>query len=75
MPRKAAKMKSLFTALVLTSLAGPVLALNLPTVASSVTTSETEDFGRRSGRCAYRPVQAATISQIVTREGSACGGV
>ena len=68
-------MTRLSLAAVLSLLAGPVLALNLPTVASSVTSSETEDFGRRSGRCAYRPVQAATISQIVTREGSACGGV
>ncbi len=70
-------MKSLITALVLTSLAGPVLALNLPTVASSITSTQTEDVGRRSGNCANRPnrpEQVVLPGQVIGRVGSTCGG-
>ncbi len=74
-------MKTLFTALILTSLAAPVLALDLPAVARlgvsalDVLSPSDDAFGRRSGRCPHRPEQPLVAGQVVAREGSTCGGV
>ena len=74
-------MKTLLTALILSSLSGPVLALNLPVGADAgLSVFDTlgpsaDEFGRRSGRCAHRPAQVLVPGQIVAREGSTCGGV
>lgn len=68
-------MKTLFTALLLTTLAAPVLALDLPMFAASGVTSQdllfpaAEGIDRRSGRCPSR------TAKLIAGEGSACGGV
>lgn len=65
-------MKTLFAALLLSTLAAPVLALDVPLFAvAGVTSSDllfpVEDaFGRRSGNCPSRPG--------IARAGSTCGG-
>lgn len=65
-------MKTLFAALILSTLTSPVLALTLTT--DAVTGVSTEEFGRRSGRCARHDVFVVP-GQVVAREGSTCGGV
>lgn len=70
-------MKSLFTALILSSLAAPVLALHLPMAGSDsgITAPSADEFGRRSGRCPHRPEAPLVPGQDIGREGSGCGGV
>ncbi len=76
-------MKTLLTALILTTLTGPVLALNLPaTVASGIKATEivnpsADQIDRRSGRCPHHPEQPMIAGQAVQRERSTntCGGV
>jgi len=69
-------MKTLFAALLLSTLAAPVLALDLPMFAGGgVTTGDllfpsVDEFGRRSGICPPRGG-----ARVVAREGSPCGGV
>ena len=66
-------MKSLVTALILSTLAAPVLALHLPV--AGVAAPSSDEFGRRSGRCPHRPEAPVVPGQDIAREGSACGGV
>ena len=68
-------MKTLLAALILSSLAAPVLALTLP--APGILAPATEDFGRRSGRCPHHPEVPAISGQAAARERSTntCGGV
>lgn len=70
-------MKSLVTALILSAIAAPVLALNLTTIGTEtgITSPSADEFGRRSNRCPKHPGLIVGTSQIVAREGSACGGV
>ena len=75
MPRKAIPMKTLIAALFVSTLAAPVLAMEMPLFAADgITASEllfpmVDDFGRRSGNCPARGAKS------VAREGSTCGGV
>jgi hypothetical protein len=70
-------MKALFTALILSTLAAPVLALQLPQAASDtgIAAPSSDEFGRRSGRCPHRPEAPLIAGQNIARSGSTCGGV
>ena len=70
-------MKSLVTALILSTLAAPVLALHLPVAGgdTAIAAPSSEDFGRRSGRCPHRPEAPLVIGNDFGRDGSGCGGV
>ena len=69
-------MKTLFAALILSTLAAPVLALHLPVTAKpGAAASSSDEFGRRSGRCPHHPMAPLTAGQDIARSGSACGGV
>lgn len=71
-------MKSLLSALVLSSLAAPVLALTLPAAGDAVVVAPSgEEIGRRSGACPNRPEQPLLPGGVVARERSTntCGGV
>lgn len=70
-------MKSLVTALILSAIAAPVLALNLTAIGTEtgITSPSADQFDRRSGRCPKHPGLIVNSNQIVAREGSACGGV
>jgi hypothetical protein len=65
-------MKTLIAALLLSTLAAPVLAMDVPMVAidgitaSDVLFPSVDEFGRRSGNCPSRPG--------IARVGSVCGG-
>ncbi len=68
-------MKTLIAALLVSTLAAPVLAMEMPLFAADgITASEVlfpmvDEFGRRSGNCPARGAKS------VAREGSTCGGV
>ena len=74
-------MKTLITALILSTLTGPVLALTLPGSAVSgaavtdMLNPNADELGRRSGRCPRNPEPVMLPGQVVAREGSTCGGV
>lgn len=67
-------MKTLIAALVLSTLAAPVLAMDAPAfpmsgvVSADVLFPSVDEFGRRSGNCPKR-------GALIAREGSTCGGV
>jgi hypothetical protein len=69
-------MKALLTALVLSSLAAPVLAL-ASTDGPVVVAPSDEEIGRRSGACPNRPEQPLLPAGAEARERStnSCGGV
>ena len=71
-------MKALLSALILSSLAAPVLALTLPASGNpAVLAPLGEEFGRRSGACPNRPEQPMLPGGAEARERSTntCGGV
>ena len=68
-------MKTVFAALLVSTLASPGLAFDVPLFATGgVSASDllfptVDEFGRRSGACPSRG------AKLIAREGSACGGV
>lgn len=72
-------MKNLFAAVLLTVLAGPTLALDLPVAGTpgGVMIDQGDDVGRRSGRCPKRGahVEMPDFGQLAVARSSTCGGV